>query len=335
MIRIGFIGTGSFARQHAEVLKNLGADITACYGTNPEKTAAFASDFQCKSYSEPDAMISPDIIDALYIVVPPFAHNGKVELRAIEQGIPFLCEKPIGLDLSICQEVAKKVEETDLITSSGFLLRHEPLFSEVKKIIERNKISTIRICSYSYMPEVHWWRKTGLSGGMMVESGSHYIDLLRYLFGEVISVASFSSEGIANNIVAECDGYDSMESIIKFNSGCIASIGVTHLLNRVNARNDMLEVYGQDFALKVDLYQLRYLNNAVALYKELNDADWHSIANQTDKSDLLRRESMAFINAIQQKNPSLIDSSYPDALLSLKVVLAMNQSSVLSQFVTV
>jgi len=89
MIKIGFIGTGSFARQHAEVLGRLGAQIVGCYGINSEKTSAFSKDFQCKTYHDPRILISPDVIDALYIVIPPFAHDGTIELKAIEKKFLF------------------------------------------------------------------------------------------------------------------------------------------------------------------------------------------------------------------------------------------------------
>ncbi len=335
MKKIGFIGTGNFAKQHAEVLIELGAKIVACYGSNAGKTAAFSRDFQCKIFNEPFQLISPDVIDALYIVVPPFAHDGSIELKAIEKKIPFLCEKPVGLDVSVCNQISKKIDQNSLITSSGYLLRYEPLFVKIKEIINRNKISTIRICSYSYMPEVHWWRKEKLSGGMMVESGSHYIDLLRYLFGEINLVASMTSNGLSRNTISDCDIYDSMEAILKFQSGSIASIGVTHLLNKIHARNDELQIYGQDFALKIDLYKLRYKNEATVLYKEPNNCDWNSISNHTSKKELLTRQSTNFINAIQKNNQSFIKSTYPDAVKSLTVALAMNQSAEWSQFTTI
>lgn len=335
MIRIGFIGTGNFAKQHAEVLIKLGSKIVACYGSNARKTTEFSRDFQCKIFNEPFQLISPDVIDALYIVVPPFAHDGRIELKAVEKKIPFLCEKPVGLDLSVCNEVSQKIDQNSLITSSGYLLRYEPIFVKLKEILNRNKISTIRICSYSYMPEVYWWRNEKLSGGMMVESGSHYIDLLRYLFGEIDSVASVTSNGISRHTISDCDIYDSMEAILKFQSGNIASIGVTHLLNTIHARNDELQVYGQDFALKVDLYKLRYKNEATILYKEPNDSDWNIISHHTSKKELLTKQSINFINAIQKNNRSFIKSTYPDAVKSLAVALAMNQSAELGQFTTI
>jgi myo-inositol 2-dehydrogenase/D-chiro-inositol 1-dehydrogenase len=327
MTRIGFIGTGNFARQHAEVLQELGMNISACYGTHADKTAEFSRIFNCEIMNDPFTLVSKKRVDVVYLVVPPYAYDGLVELKLIEQRIPFFCEKPLGLNLATCQKVAKAIEENHLITSSGYLLRYEPLFSEVKKILARNKLSTVRICSYNYMPEVHWWRKKQTSGGPMLESGIHYIDLLRYLIGEISTVSAMTTQGIASNNYPDCDIYDSMEALVKFQTGCIGSVGMTHLLNKIQARNDFLEIYGEDFSLKIDLYKLRYQNEAAVYYKESTDADWKFISNASSKKSLLRLESSAFLSAVQYQQPESVRSSYPCAVQSLKVALAMNQSA--------
>lgn len=322
MIKIGFVGTGNFARQHAAVLRRLGVRISGCYGTNAEKTASFAAEFQCSIFQDYGQLISGKIIDALYIVIPPFAHDGGPELRAISENIPFLCEKPVGLDFNLCGKISRAVQAARLPTSSGYLLRYERLFEKIIPIIQRNQISTVRVCSYAWMPEVHWWRKESLSGGMMVESGSHYVDLMRWFFGDIDRVASVTSHGVPGN-----DTYDSMETILKFKSGVTGSIGVTHLLNNIQARNDKLEIYGQDFALSVDLYRLRYKNEAIARYKEPGDQEWTVISLPTSKHELLMRESAAFMKAAQSQDVSGIKSTYSDAALTLKTVLAMNHSA--------
>lgn len=327
MPRIGFVGTGKFARQHAGILSGMGADIVACFGTNLEKTTAFSKEFQCKIHDNPLMLINQANIDALYIVIPPFAHDGQVELAAINKGIPFLCEKPVGLDLTTCKLVSDQIRIKNMITSSGYQLRYAPIFSKIKTLVNNNRISSVRICSYSYMPKTHWWYKKKLSGGMMVESGSHYLDLLRYLFGEVDSVAAFVTEGVLKNRISGCDIYDSMEAVLKLQSGLIAGIGISHLLDKIDGRNDMLEIYGHDFVLKMDLYKLRCQNEAVAWYKTPDSMDWQCIRNETSKNGLLSMETSAFLNAIQKNDHTLIKSSYPDAIESLALALAMNESA--------
>lgn len=328
MLKVGFIGTGNFANQHATILANkLNVKIVGCYGTNEQKTLDFSKKFGAAIYHSPFDMISKNILDALYIVIPPFAHDGKVETYAIDQKIPFFCEKPIALDLNITRNIAFRIEQNNLLTSVGYLLRYEPLFRQIKNIIKRNNISTTRINSYSYMPQVHWWKNKLKSGGMMVEQGTHYVDILRYLFGEITFVSAISTEGLSKNVVDGCDIYDSMEAIMKFESGIIASIGVTHLLNKINARNDALEIYGEDFSLKIDLYSLRYKNKAKIIYKECGNEEWQITERETSKEQLMLEESKVFIQAILSGDNTSILSTYPDALKTLEVTLAMNTSS--------
>lgn len=64
-MKIAFVGTGNFARQHAAVLKTLGMEITSCYGANPQKTAAFANEFQCGVFPTAESLLS-STMDALH-----------------------------------------------------------------------------------------------------------------------------------------------------------------------------------------------------------------------------------------------------------------------------
>ena len=53
MIRAGFVGTGSFARVHADILKKLGVQVAACYSLTPEKAAAFGQAYGAKVFADP------------------------------------------------------------------------------------------------------------------------------------------------------------------------------------------------------------------------------------------------------------------------------------------
>lgn len=100
------IGTGNFSLTHACILKKIGVIISGCYGTNTEKTLYFSQLFNCDIYDNPLKLISKKYVDAIYIVIPPFAHDGLIEKTAINNKIPFLCEKPLGLEISICNFIA-------------------------------------------------------------------------------------------------------------------------------------------------------------------------------------------------------------------------------------
>lgn len=327
MIRVGFIGAGNFSIEHAKVLVKLGASIAACYSTNRGKAEEFSKLFQAKQFDCPLQMVSKQYIDVLYIVVPPFAHDGTIEHKAINESIPFLCEKPLGLDMGVCQEIALRLKETGLITSSGYQFRQVAIWDEVKSILQRNQVSTIRMSSYSYMPKVHWWRQMEKSGGMMVEVGTHYVDILRYLFGEIVDVNAFVSTGIAEKNYENCNIYDSMEAIFKFEQPIIASMGVTHLLKTRFAREDILQIYGDDFVLHLDWVQLRYHGTAQIKYKEPGQENWKTSSHAVNREALLLKHSELFLKAVKTNEKCWIKSDYLDALETQKVTNACNQSA--------
>jgi myo-inositol 2-dehydrogenase/D-chiro-inositol 1-dehydrogenase len=325
MARVGFVGTGGFARSHAEALRTLKATIVACYSTNKAKAVAFAEDFGAKVFADPLEMIDREVIDVLYVVVPPFAHDGKVECKAVAHGIPLLCEKPVGLDLGLCKELSREIRRTGLVTSSGYLLRLAGLMGRVREVVARNAVSTVRSCRLANMPEVHWWRRMEQSGGQMVEQVTHFVDLLRYVVGEVRSVASATTSGLAPRKYSECDIYDSMEALLVFEGGAIGSIAASHLLNSGGARIEPLEVCGQDFYLSYDLQKLRYKEGA---------AEWVELEEEEGR-DLLVEENRLFLDAASRGDPSAVAGSYSDAVQTLAVTLAMNESARTGRFVEV
>ena len=95
MTRIGFIGVGGIAQEHLKNLRQIeGARVVAVCDVNPEPAERVAGEWGARPYADFRTMLDDEQLDALYVCVPPFAHQGQ-ELLAVERGIPFLVEKPI------------------------------------------------------------------------------------------------------------------------------------------------------------------------------------------------------------------------------------------------
>lgn len=314
-MKVGFFGTGAFAQEHARSLQNIGAEIAACCGTNPAKTKTFAGKYGARVFDHPDEMIHPAIIDALYLVVPPYALDGKLEQSSLDQGIPFFCEKPVGLDLAVCRNTARQVEATGLVTACGYILRHGNAAAAMKTVIARNRISIIRAGRMENLHGPVWRRSMEKSGGGMVDLGTHQVDLLRWLLGEIQSVAALATSGICRDRFENCDIYDSMDSQILFQSGVIGDIAISCILENQAKKTDLLNVFGRDFMLTFDFCQVRYKEGA---------ADWVELTVEPDRMDI---ENRNFLEAVEQRDPRRVLSSYPDAVKTLAVTLAMNQSA--------
>jgi myo-inositol 2-dehydrogenase/D-chiro-inositol 1-dehydrogenase len=316
-MRLGFAGTGSMAVEHARAATALGHTVTGCYSTNRSKADGFAAAFGGRVFEDADQLISQRHIDALFIAVPPYAHDGRLERAAIRNRVPVMIEKPIGLDLDVCRSIAAEVKSAGIVTSVGYLLRESPLIPEIRTLIARNRLASVRSCRVSAFSPQRWWRKMSESGGMMVEEATHQIDLMRFVFGEIRSVSAVTSAGIGVDRWEGCDVYDSMEALLAFDGGLVGSIGITNVLPEDSNRVDLLEVFGSDLYLSLDFDRVRYKEGS---------SDWVEIPSPSLDS-LLRAEDARFLDAASRRAPADVTCTYSDALETLKVTLAMNEAA--------
>ena len=279
--------------------------------------------------------VNPDLV---FIGIPPYKH-GEVEFETIKRGIHMFIEKPAALDMNLANEISAKVSENKIITAVGFQCRYDNINDTAKDFIHKNKIVAAEGSRVGGVPEVDWWRKKDLSGGQMVEQTVHQIDILRYLFGDLDTVYSVARRGFVTD--EEFPGYDTDDvstTLFTFKSGLSCSFMTgCYSLNGASwdskmtfgtrdARLDYrllthVKIFGvdekdvaEDIAgvVKGDGMQRRNENEVGITVKSSVDAG--TICDRT------------FIDAVINSDPSKIRSPYVDAIKTLEVVLACNES---------
>ena len=181
-IRIGFIGAGGIANYHLEHFAKIKeAEIVAFSDVAEEKTKEVVKKYGGTAYTDYKEMLNKEKLDALYVCVPPFAHQGQ-ELLAAEKGIPFFVEKPIALSLNYTKKVEEKIAKNNLITAVGYQDRYQDIIDCVKELLSVRKVGLFLGYWMGSMPGVSWWRRREQSGGQAVEQTTHIFDLARYLF---------------------------------------------------------------------------------------------------------------------------------------------------------
>jgi myo-inositol 2-dehydrogenase / D-chiro-inositol 1-dehydrogenase len=324
-LRAGVIGTGGIGTQHATALRSLGVEVTACYGTNPSKVAAFADAFGARIFDDATTMVSSQHLDVLFIAVPPYAHDGSLEQLAVVAGIPFLVEKPIGLDPEICLRTAVAIEARGLVTAVGYMLREVPALGELRSVVARNRFASVRSVRATEFPQARWWRRMDESGGMMVEQATHMADLLRHVFGEANAVAAATSSGIGADRWVGSDVYDAMETIIRFESGLVGSMSISNVLNNGFRRVEILEAFGADCYISLDFERLRY---------QVGEDEWVR-RDVPDHLTLLAAQDRRFLDAVASGDPGAVGCSYADGLRTLELTLAMTEAARVGGWVAV
>lgn len=308
-LRVGFIGTGGIARNHLNNLKQLEVDFVAMSDVDLERAKQAADEFGGRAFDDYNRMLDEVEMDACFICVPPFAH-GDPERAVIERGIHMLVEKPIALQMELALELEEKAAQAGIITSVGYQWRYQQSVATAKEKWGDRPIGMMLGYWIGGMPGVWWWRQMETSGGQAVEQTTHIFDLARYFGGEVKEVYAAHAQRFLHKEVENFDVDDVGTVILKFESGAIANISSSCIAPfRVG-----LDVIGRDLVLSITGHGLTTIDKGERSSESFSD-------------NAYLEQDKAFLEAIKTGDRSKVRSDYSDAVKTLRVTLAANESA--------
>ncbi len=203
MIRLGILGCGAMASQHAAGVRFAElADrvrVTALYSRTKEKAEKLKDSF-FKDAAVYDAL--PDFlenVDAVLVATPIPAHY-ETALACLKAGKHVLLEKPMAETEDECEELRETAERKGVVFQQGLCLRHDAGIKWLKDKTESGVFGPLRQFSlynetYAVIPKEHWLAKIkDPRNGLLFHHGIHYIDLLLYFLGEPVSGAIISTD---------------------------------------------------------------------------------------------------------------------------------------------
>jgi predicted dehydrogenase len=318
-VRIGFVGVGGIAQSHLQRLQQIPeAEIVALCDIDEERARSVAAPLGAAVYTDGARLIDTEQLDALYVCVPPHAHGDPsagagqaLEVRAARKGLHLFVEKPVNLYLAPAREAARAIREAGVMSQSGYTLRYLPVYMRLQEFLAGKDVGTAHVFRWGGLPGAPWWRRYDQSGGQLVEMTTHQVDLLRWCMGEVTAVSASYSMGRLFRDRADVTVPDSQAVLLQFQSGASATISTSCATG--NAGQGGLAFVLRDAKLTLQGSELRVEpEEAYALPPAPEDAPG------IDAS---------FVRAVATGDRSLLKSPYDDALRSLAVTLAANQSA--------
>jgi myo-inositol 2-dehydrogenase/D-chiro-inositol 1-dehydrogenase len=316
-LQIGFIGTGWFTNEHAALLSRMeDVAIRAFCGSSKDKADRMARQFDdARGYGDIGEMLDDRKLDAVYICVPPYAH-GDIEMELVNRGIPFLIEKPLGMDLETPSRIYKAIEAKNLLTSVGYHFRYMESVQRAKERLAERKTGMALGYWTGSMPGVNWWRKMEGSGGQFMEQTTHIVDLLRYLLGEVTEVYAAYAQRVMHEQEKDVTVPDVGTVALKLASGAVANIANTCMIP-VNHLTG-LHIYTDQGVLELNHHGL----------KEIETDRTTEYANRANPYEA---ENRAFLHAVRTGDASGILSTYADAWRTQQITAAANHSALIGQ----
>jgi predicted dehydrogenase len=320
------VGCGSIGERHIKNLKNiLNDEILACdkdtsrLKTMKEKHGAIVFDDLNKVWS-----LKPDII---YVCTPPSSHI-KIALEAVKHGSHVFIEKPMSHSSDGIDDLLRTAEKNNLHVFVGYNFRFEKGMQIVKKMLDEKRIGTVfsaRAEFGQYLPDWRPWQdykksytsRKDLGGGIILD-GSHEIDYMRWLLGDVDYISCFADK--VSNLDVETE--DIAEIMMKFKNGIICEVHLDFIRHGYS-RN--CEIIGEKGVIYWD-----FAEKTVKLY-DSNKKKWDETKLPSDINDMYIEETKHVINTISNNNKPLIDGF--DGKKTLEVALAAKKSAETNEIV--
>jgi len=173
---------------------------------------------------------SDPAITAVIICSETNRHHDLV-LAGAKAGKHMFVEKPLGITGKESVEMAKAIEKANLLFTTGYFMRTNPMHLYVKNELSKGnfgKITRVRGSNCHsgsldgwFDTEWRWMADPKISGvGAFGDLGTHKLDILMWLFGGVDSVTG--SVKTVTGRYGDCD--ETGEALIKFQSGVIGTL---------------------------------------------------------------------------------------------------------------
>ena len=156
-----------------------------------------------KYYSDADALINDDSIDAIYIATPPDSHK-HYGLKVAAAGKICCIEKPLAPSLADSEAILSAFTQAQVPLFVAYYRRTLPRFTKVKALLEQGQIGDVRHLTWllnkstsdeDISQEYNWRTDIKVApGGYFDDLASHGLDLFAYLLGNFKTV-----KGIAVN----------------------------------------------------------------------------------------------------------------------------------------
>jgi predicted dehydrogenase len=310
-VRAAVLGMGWWSDVLADAVKRgTSVEIVSCYTRSEDKRKAFATKYGCKAAASYEEILSDPSIEAIINTTPNGVHL-ETTAEAAAAGKHVFLDKPIANTVAEGFEIAKVCEKHDVVLSLGYQRRRESQFRWIKREIDagrfgklvqaegnisRDRLGKIDLSSWRY-------QASGMPGGVMLQIGIHYVDVLEYLMGPVKRVTGRSAQ-----LVLPGDNPDVANLILEHENGAISNLTASYASA---SEYYMMNIYGKAASAYYDLFNgLRHLKQG----------DAKPTAIDCENNDTIREEIDEFAHCVRTKTKPETDGFW--AARNLAVIKA-------------
>jgi len=295
----------------ADAMKRSGKfEIASCYTRSTEKRQAFAKKYGCTASPSYEAILTDRTIEAVVNTTPNNVHRGTT-CEAARAGKHVFLDKPIANTVADAWALTAECRKAGVVLALGYQRRKETHFRWIRKQIDdgvfgklvnaeanisRDRLGQFQLGSWRYTAE-------GMPGGVMLQIGIHYTDVLEYMMGPIKAV-----RGSLAQLVLPGENPDIASMIMEHENGALSTLNACYASA---SEYYLMNIYGKEATAYYDLHQgLRFLTRGTTTANPVSCA----------KNDTIVEELEEFADAVHGKGKPEMDGA--KATDSLAVLLA-------------
>jgi predicted dehydrogenase len=236
----------------ADAIKRSGKlTIAACYSRSEAKREAFAKKYGCRAARSYEEILDDRGIEAIINTTPNSVHR-ETTVAAAKAGKHVFLDKPIANTVEDAQALTAACRRAKVVLALGYQRRRESHFRWIKQHlaefgrlvnaesnISRDRLGKIDLNSWRY-------QAAGMPGGVMLQIGIHYTDVLEYLLGPVKAVSSRLVR-----LVLPGDNPDVASLILEHENGALSTLNASYASA---SEYYLMNIYGKEATAYYDMH---------------------------------------------------------------------------------
>jgi predicted dehydrogenase len=228
--------------------------IVGCYTRSEDKRKAFAAKYGCAAATSYEAVLQDRSIEAIINTTPNNVHL-KTTRAAAQAGKHVFLDKPIANTVSEGRAIAEACRQAGVVLALGYQRRRESHFRWIRSQIDAGAFGKLVNAEANISRDrlgkidLNSWRYTsaGMPGGVMLQIGIHYADVLEYLLGPVKSVNGRSAQ-----LVLPGDNPDVASMLLEHENGALSTLNASYASA---SEYYMMNIYGKEASAYYDMHQ--------------------------------------------------------------------------------